>query len=80
MVRGDPRRKIAPRIELPVNTDEQNIERTERIAEIRRQIAAGTYDTPERMEAALEGFLDSDDARFTPVRTAPPLRGPHRPR
>lgn len=63
-----------------MNTDEQNIERTERIAEIRRQIAAGTYDTDERMEAALEGFLDSDDARFAPVRTSPPLRGPHRPR
>lgn len=66
--------------EPTVNTDEHSYERTERIAEIRRQIAAGTYDTPERMEAALEGFLDSDDARDISPRSSVPLRGPHRPR
>ena len=33
-------------------------DRAARIAEIRRQIAAGTYDTPERMEAVLDAFLD----------------------
>jgi hypothetical protein len=29
-----------------------------RIAEIRRQIADGTYDTPERLEAAVDAYLD----------------------
>ena len=32
--------------------------RFERVAELRRQIADGTYDTPERLDAALERFLD----------------------
>ena len=32
--------------------------RFERVAEIRRQIADGSYDTPERLEAALDRFLD----------------------
>jgi hypothetical protein len=45
-----------------VVVDDGVLERAARIAEIRRQIAAGEYDTPERIEAALEAFLDSDDA------------------
>ncbi len=32
--------------------------RTERIAEIRRQIADGSYDTDEKISAALDRFLD----------------------
>ncbi|WP_182868441.1 flagellar biosynthesis anti-sigma factor FlgM [Rhodopirellula sp. JC639] len=32
--------------------------RFERVAELRRQIADGSYDTPERMDAALDRFLD----------------------
>ena len=32
--------------------------RFDRVAEIRRQIADGAYDTPERMDAALDRFLD----------------------
>ncbi len=32
--------------------------RTERIAEIRRQIADGSYDTDEKMSAALDRFLN----------------------
>ncbi|MEO1618473.1 MAG: flagellar biosynthesis anti-sigma factor FlgM [Planctomycetota bacterium] len=32
--------------------------RFERVAELRRQIAAGDYDSPERMDAALDRFLD----------------------
>jgi anti-sigma28 factor (negative regulator of flagellin synthesis) len=32
--------------------------RFERVAELRRQIADGTYDTPEKMDAALDRFLD----------------------
>jgi hypothetical protein len=43
--------------------------RAARLAEIRRRIEAGTYDTPTRLEAALDKFLDSDDAR--PIVAAP---------
>ena len=32
--------------------------RFDRVAEIRRQIADGSYDSPERMDAALDRFLD----------------------
>jgi anti-sigma28 factor (negative regulator of flagellin synthesis) len=32
--------------------------RIDRVAEIRRQIADGSYDTPEKMDAALDRFLD----------------------
>ena len=32
--------------------------RTERIAQIRREIADGTYDSPERLSAALDRFID----------------------
>ncbi len=32
--------------------------RFDRVAEIRRQIADGTYDSPEKMDAALDRFLD----------------------
>jgi negative regulator of flagellin synthesis FlgM len=32
--------------------------RTDRVAEIRRQIAAGSYETPEKLNAALERMLD----------------------
>lgn len=32
--------------------------RIDRVAEIRRQIADGTYDTPEKIDAALDKFMD----------------------
>ena len=32
--------------------------RIDRVAEIRRQIADGTYDSPEKIDAALDKFLD----------------------
>ena len=32
--------------------------RTEKVAALRRSIAEGTYDTPERVSAALDRFLD----------------------
>ena len=34
-----------------------------RIAEIKRQIADGVYDTPEKLEKAMDAFLDSKDAK-----------------
>ena len=37
---------------LPVDTTEEPI-RWDLVARIRREIAAGTYDTPEKLEAAL---------------------------
>ncbi len=36
----------------------ESTSRTERIASIRRAIADGSYDTPERMSAALDKFLE----------------------
>lgn len=32
--------------------------RVDRVADIRRQIASGTYDTPEKLDAAMDKFLD----------------------
>lgn len=32
--------------------------RQAKVAEIRRQIAAGTYETPEKLDRALDAFLD----------------------
>ena len=32
--------------------------RIDRVAELRRQIADGSYDTPEKLDAALDRFLD----------------------
>lgn len=32
--------------------------RVDRVAELRRQIADGTYDTPQRLDAALDRLLD----------------------
>jgi len=34
-----------------------------RIAEIKRQIADGVYETPEKLEKAMDAFLDSTDAK-----------------
>lgn len=32
--------------------------RTDRVAELRRQIASGSYDTPEKLDVALDRMLD----------------------
>jgi hypothetical protein len=40
----------------------QGVDRQSRIAEIRRQIAAGVYETPARIEAAIDSFLDASVA------------------
>ena len=47
---------------LPAET----VDRAERIVAIRREIAAGTYETPEKLSAALEAFLDAADSREPP--------------
>jgi anti-sigma-28 factor FlgM len=49
--------------------------RQARVAEIRRQIAAGTYETPEKLEQAIEAFLD----RLPPPGIAP-IGPPRRPK
>ena len=64
-------RTIADTPSQRADADNTVLERAARIAEIRRQIAAGEYDTPERIEAALEAFLDSEDAVSDDARPAP---------
>ncbi len=59
--------------------DDQPIDpdRQARIEQIRREIAAGTYDSPERLDAALDAFLQSADGQAPATSSGPPLRGPH---
>ena len=49
-----------------MSADSEN--RQARLAEIRREIEAGTYETPEKLEAAVEKLLErlvaSGDANF----------------
>lgn len=40
------------------NGEANSTDRTARIADIRRQIADGSYDTPERLSLALDRYLD----------------------
>lgn len=47
------------------------VAREVKIAEIKRQIAAGTYDSPERLEKAVEKFLDAQSREAS---------GPNKPR
>jgi anti-sigma28 factor (negative regulator of flagellin synthesis) len=44
------------------NLNETNEQRSARIAEIRRQIAAGTYGTPEKLARALHMFIERQHA------------------
>ena len=44
----------------------EDLDRAERIAAIRREIAAGTYDTPEKLSAALDSFLDTAGENTSP--------------
>ncbi len=46
------------------------VDRQERIAEIRREIAAGTYETPARLEAAIDLFLEASLAPSRRIRGA----------
>jgi len=45
--------------------------RQARLERIKREIAAGTYDTPEKMEAALGAFLDRQATPASPGRWLP---------
>jgi anti-sigma28 factor (negative regulator of flagellin synthesis) len=44
------------------NQHESSDQRLERIARIRRQIAAGTYETPEKLACAVDAFLERQQA------------------
>jgi len=43
-------------------------DRQTRIAQIRSEIAAGTYETPARLEAAIDSFLETQFAQGRQVR------------
>jgi negative regulator of flagellin synthesis FlgM len=43
--------------DTPVPVDAPGV-RTELVERVRQEIAAGTYETPEKLEAALERLLD----------------------
>jgi len=49
-------------------TIETASDRSERIAAIRREIAAGTYETPEKLSAALDAFLKEAEKEDPPPR------------
>ena len=49
---------ISPAAEAAIQATENQDFRAERIAQIRSEIAAGTYDTTERLAAAMDGLLD----------------------
>lgn len=48
----------ASRSEAASAAGESSEIRVDRVADLRRQIASGNYDTPERLDAALERMLD----------------------
>lgn len=41
--------------------------RQAKVAKIRRQIAAGTYETPDKLERAIDAFLDRLPAKDAPA-------------
>jgi len=43
---------------MVIQPEQQN--RLARIAELKRRIAEGVYETPEKLEAALDAFLEDD--------------------
>jgi len=49
---------ISPAAEAVIQAAENQDSRVDRIAQIRSEIAAGTYDTNERLAAAMDGLLD----------------------
>ena len=55
---------------------EKSSDRAARLAEIRRQIAAGTYETPERLSAAVDALLEDLEGRETSADKDRPRRRP----
>ncbi|GAA4456069.1 hypothetical protein GCM10023156_30880 [Novipirellula rosea] len=65
-----PKKSAAPVDQLDISSAASGVNRLEgaiagggeiridRVADLRRQIASGNYDTPEKMDAALERMLD----------------------
>ncbi len=45
---------------FPLVDASESAERAAKIADLKREIAAGTYETPQRLEAAIDAFLDED--------------------
>jgi hypothetical protein len=62
-----------------VRPTHQSTARDLRLAEIRRQIAAGTYETPDKLSAALDAFLDQQSQDDQPDDLADKPKAP-RPR
>lgn len=60
---------------LPVPEEDQppSETRTQRLARIRREVLSGEYDTPDRLEAALDSFLGEYAVTGSP-RAAPHFR------
>lgn len=50
--------EISSEAQLIANTQETSGVRSERVAEIRQQIQSGQYETPEKIDAAVERLLD----------------------
>ncbi|MBI2826395.1 MAG: hypothetical protein HYX69_17095 [Planctomycetia bacterium] len=48
-------------------------DRAAHLAEIRRQIAAGTYETPERLSAAVDALLEDLEDREKSAETGHPF-------
>ena len=57
-VRGTDRVDISPAAEAAVRAAESGEVRHELVNQIRDQIAAGTYETPEKLDIALDRLLD----------------------
>lgn len=51
---------ISPAAEAAIQATEGGEVRSDLVARIRNEIAAGTYETPEKLEAALDRFLDTE--------------------
>ncbi len=60
--------------------DYEQVARQQRIAVIKRQIEDGTYETPARLDAALEAFLDDASQGCLTPGSDRPASGPTRPR
>jgi anti-sigma28 factor (negative regulator of flagellin synthesis) len=55
---GSDQLEISPAAEAAVRADETGGVRTELVSRLRSEIAAGTYDSPEKLDLALDRLLD----------------------